>query len=436
MDPLKGSTFQSQVERYLSALSQPVGDRSISAWSWEVGSSPEARSTPAELDDNSVSWLDLPTLGGLDLTQQEAGLDSILGELEGSPVAIDRTALRELLIPDDGQAKADDLRNESSSIANIRKLLTFRVHFLDSSRDDRTHDEIEGPGIGRWRRVGRVFLDPIEIGVGDGWLITCRHPSAEFARAARKGMTDLDKCLPLVGSGEFGSEWEMTEKTWREGVGDSASDLAALFLSQLALGYENGIRRLRTWEETWELELLGLPGQKGADGDSIDGYQEQLANLWFYAYGLRNWLETLRTAAERRSGGPVPSWLPEADSELNELTASRVDSALYSLASQSAEIRSGNQVLDSVRDRCEARAEEARHRDAEERHRELEYIAVLFLVPTLVASVFGSNTWVPGQGTVWGFLLVWSVMVLMTAIALVFVNQRYRKGRGRSSRDR
>jgi hypothetical protein len=435
MDPLKGSPFPSQVERYLFALSQPVGDRSISAWSWEVGSSPEARSTPAQLDVNSVSWLDLPSLGWLEQSQRQSNLEKIHRQLEGSPVAIDLPALEQILVPDDGQARAADLRNEASPSSLVRKVLAFRVHFLDSVRDDRTADEIEGPGIGRRRGVGKVFLDPIEIGVGDGWLITCRHPSAEFARSARKGMVDLNGCLPLMGDSKFGREWEMTEKAWREGVGTDASDLAALFLSQLAIGYEAGVRRLRTWEETWELELLGLPGEKGADADSIDGFQEQLADLWFFAYGLRNWLENLRTSAQRHRGGRAPSWVPEADPELTKLTAESVDLALSGLASLSAEIRSGNQVLDSVRDRCEARAAEARHRDAEERHRELEYIAVLFLVPTLVASVFGSNTWVPGQGTVWGFLLVWSVMVLMTAVALVFVGQRYRKGRGRSSRD-
>lgn len=49
----------------------------------------------------------------------------------------------------------------------------------------------------------------------------------------------------------------------------------------------------------------------------------------------------------------------------------------------------------------------------------LTSITLVISIPTLIASLFGMNTWVPGQGSPWGFLgVVGSSGLISLAVAL------------------
>ncbi len=45
----------------------------------------------------------------------------------------------------------------------------------------------------------------------------------------------------------------------------------------------------------------------------------------------------------------------------------------------------------------------------------LTSITLIISIPTLIASLFGMNTWVPGQGSPWGF---WGVLGSSAVISL------------------
>jgi len=50
--------------------------------------------------------------------------------------------------------------------------------------------------------------------------------------------------------------------------------------------------------------------------------------------------------------------------------------------------------------------------------RRVEIGAAAFLIPTLVVGFYGANTWVPGQGSHWGF---WVMLAALIALSLLGV---------------
>jgi len=92
----------------------------------------------------------------------------------------------------------------------------------------------------------------------------------------------------------------------------------------------------------------------------------------------------------------------------------RVDKALAALARLSETLRQSFGLL-----HLEQTEEQRRH--SERMQHRIEAAAAVFLVPTLIVGFYGANTWVPGQGKLWGFEVMVAVLVMLSLGSLVAV---------------
>jgi hypothetical protein len=110
-------------------------------------------------------------------------------------------------------------------------------------------------------------------------------------------------------------------------------------------------------------------------------------------------------------------------------TSVRADVDLLTMNGIAAQAKSSAEQAQSLARTAELAQQS---RDANERvQQQLEKIAALLLVPTLIAGVFGANTALPGGGAWWGFGVMIALMVV-SGVALYAVLQ----GRGSVTRDR
>jgi Mg2+ and Co2+ transporter CorA len=94
------------------------------------------------------------------------------------------------------------------------------------------------------------------------------------------------------------------------------------------------------------------------------------------------------------------------------------------------------EMADTLRGSFHALHEEQAREKAkaeEENHRRFERWAIVFLVPTFLASLAGANTWVPGEHNIWGFIGLVVAMIVLTLIPLwkLGLLPRWPKPRGR-----
>jgi hypothetical protein len=290
--------------------------------------------------------------------------------------------LEDLLTP-------DDLPDGRSYDESIKLASTFGVV---AERDAESGDR-SAPG-----RVGRLVFQPVEIVSGEGWLVSCWHPTRVFEGSTQSAEE------PAGSSEEI---FEGLAESWRRGRRGSAADLGVAAMHELALGYVPAQRELVLWLEDWEMTLY----KKDEKPD-----EDELYALWGLMTMMRKWLTPLNRPGLRND--PCKAWLPTSDHELVLDLDKRVDRALDGLAKLSETLRGAFGML---------------HVEQEERSaRRLEKLATIFLVPTLVVGFYGANTWLPGQGRHWGFYVMVGVLALLSCATLFGLRTR----RGSRSQDR
>lgn len=183
----------------------------------------------------------------------------------------------------------------------------------------------------------------------------------------------------------------------------TAGDLATLILQELALGYVPARRTLDVWLEEWELDFYRR-------SEHVD--KETLLEVRGAAAILRDWLSPMNPSGLRQD--PAKAWFPgitgtqEHGGYKKALDIDdRIDRSLAGLHGFGDTIRDSFDLLQL------RQAEQQRDRE-ENFQRTISIGGAVILVPTLVAGIAGSNTWVPYEHRVPGFLVM---VVLMTALA-------------------
>jgi hypothetical protein len=246
------------------------------------------------------------------------------------------------------------------------------------------------PERGKAMRSGVLVFQPVELLACREWLLTCWHPIRTFAGA--------DK----VSEGEPGSATAIQEVAdeWCSLENAGAGDLGILIMNRLALDYRATAWKLAGWHEDWELSLYV--------DDALDN-PEELPALWGMMAVLRDWLNPLNRPGLRKL--PDRAWLPNENHDTVVAIDDRIDDTLRQLRNLADSMRASFSLLHVQT------AEEERERKEDSQHR-VELIATAFLVPTLVVGFYGANTWVPGQGRHWGFWVMMTALVVLTAAAV------------------
>jgi CorA-like Mg2+ transporter protein len=366
------------------ATHQPTAAARLTAWAPQGGPrelGPGESPAPSEL-----LWCDL----GDGATVEEA-----LAELGPLCPELDRAMLVELLTPD---ALPED--NEWLG-GQVKLASTCALAFerLDEGPDDDIDD-------------GVVIVQPVELLASERWLISRWHP----ARRIADGPGEDARGEPLLSRGDCEAA---VERRWRNGDGRTAGDLGVLVMHQLALTYAPAERELSSVLEDWELRLY----EGDRTPEQLSAQREALRRLWRLRAVLRDWIAPLNRPGMSLDVEKV--WLPATDHAEAIRVDDRMDRVLDNLTKLGENLRASFHLIHLE--------ESERERDRRELvQRRVEIVAAVFLVPTFIFGLYGSNTWLPGQGSVLGFIVMVLIVVGVT-IGSVLLIQRWQRDRAPGS---
>jgi Mg2+ and Co2+ transporter CorA len=162
---------------------------------------------------------------------------------------------------------------------------------------------------------------------------------------------------------------------------------------------------LQEWVETWELNFARLLGE--ATGDTVQKATVDISNALSLVGEFRR-----RLAAFDQARAPMSdkAWYPDlTDRGEQEQIDSDVATAEKNLSLLFQTVRGDMDLL-------MLRSMGTQQESGERLEEKIGKITALFLVPTLIAGIFGANTRLPGGGQWRGFDLM---VVLMVCSALV-----------------
>ena len=342
----------------------------------------------AQVDTAGIRWFDLPSGGDPDSLQKE-----LIQDCAGLEVPM----LEDLLKPD-GRQPYGKRWNEGA----IRLVSTFAVSSPEKL-----------PRSGWWCSKASTTLvyQPVELLASDQWLLTCWHPTETYQGGSG----------PTGGPGaplQHGSIIEAVLKRLPTPASDSAGDLGVLVMNELALTYAPAYRLLFAALEELEFNLYGnVAGDPGDAQKSFQQVSEGLSDVWGARAVLQDRLTPinipgLADSVEDRA------WLPARDAHEIERVDNQIDRSLKSLGTLSDNLRRSFYNLRLLN--ADA------HRDHREyRQRRIEILAAVFLIPTLIAGVFGANTWIPGENQEWGFIVMIICITILTGLAAFLINKMH-----------
>jgi hypothetical protein len=256
--------------------------------------------------------------------------------------------------------------------------------------------------------AGAVIVQQVELLASETWLITSWH------RARR--LTDADNEMLAADVLDRQECVEAVERRWRSGNGATAGDLGVLVMHELALTYAPAERELRSVLEDWELRLY----EGDRTPEELSDQREALRRLWRLRAVLRDWVAPLNRPGMSLDLDKV--WLPASDHAEAIKVDDRVDRVLDNLATLGEALRSSFHLVHLE--------ESERERDRREQvQRQVELVAAIFIVPTFIFGLYGSNTWLPGQGSRLGFAIMIAIVLAVTGGSVLLL-QRWQRDRG------
>jgi Mg2+ and Co2+ transporter CorA len=254
-------------------------------------------------------------------------------------------------------------------------------------------------------KAGSLVFRPVEIAVGDGWVVIARHKGGVYHGATEIAQTDplpLERLIHDV------------QPAWGRLEAANANDLGMLMLDAMATSYRAAHRELYAWLESWELDFNDRLHQTE---------QETLKDI----RGLLTIMRVRLTALSPAHDRPSEAWFAGAlDDSAAESLDRKLERALRQLDETSEALRSSLQVLTTA-----GTAEQLRlAQDQRERSRQLDdritMITALLLVPTLIVGIYGANTMLPGRDHWAGFGLMLGLIVA-SAVFTLWVVRRARR---------
>jgi hypothetical protein len=281
-----------------------------------------------------------------------------------------------------------------------------KVTYWDQDRRVRTiasfaavaEEDVDDSRVGL---AGRLLFHILELVAADRWIVSSWHPTKVYV-----GAVESDEP-----AGGFEILGDVSDRWLRDGS-TTAGELGTLALYRLAMTYTDTRRILHAWLESWELEFF----RKAAT--DVDPEFSTLIEL----RGLIGQLSKRTRAMKLPRAIQRESWFSGVENigrakEVDEM----LDRALDDFARLAEQVRS---AFDLVQLQVSRRQQSA----SEEVQRSLALIAAVFLVPTLIAGIYGANTKLPGGEKWTGFAAMLVLMLVFSVGAFVWLTHRARRG--------
>ena len=338
---------------------------------------PDEEPTPVDLVDllgesEGVVWLDV------DVTRAEATILS--GALR---VLLDErisdAMVNDLLSADPGLTA--DLETDTTGIRNV---VSFSVAAPES---EVAGDDAEAS------KAGQLEFQLVEFLASSRWIVSCWHErTTGKADDLPRPPEDHAKVIETVAK-----RWTLAGEEFRSG-----GDLGLMIMQELARTYSTSRRVLYAWLDRWEEDFY----------DRLDRTEmSTLIDLRAEIAEFRKRLEVLHRTG--MSANPELIWFAGVT---NLAEARRVEDFIERTL---ADLRALSESLLTSLNLVATVTASRQSEKAEHFQEVVAAIAAVLLVPTLVATIYGANTSLPGENRWWGFAYMILAMAATAAIALL-----------------
>lgn len=267
---------------------------------------------------------------------------------------------------------------------------------------------VEQPGTGSVDRA--LIYEPVELCVGPSWIFSVWHPeTSDVLQGRPPGKSPGDREVV-----------EAIKDAWTSAGGESSGDLGLLLLCEIARRYKAAIRGLQDSFDEWEGRFFAESAAVLADGHAFDDpeHLDRLRALGMELNRLRQALVKFRrfiTPLDVPRRDAAQAWFRDVTlSDVATHTDEMIDESLDRLHHLEEELQGALAALQSLGIAQHLAATQAQLSASERLQRTAELVAAVFLIPTLVAAIYGANTALPGERTWTGF---WVMIILMVSAA-------------------
>lgn len=403
----------------------------LSVWNPGTGMSPER--DPASCDPPGVGevlWFNVEppsaaALGGANVEPAQVGdstaaaptsafelrVRDVSDQLREWCHGLDEEMVRDLL-RQDVQPKVETYGDERDSVRSVSAVAVIARELPDP-------DDYDGV-------TEQLVFQMVEMVVGDGWIVTCWHPSRIFSG------THEETAGPAMLRASFLNH---VEHRWlHDGVADdrdppikTASDLGLYLTRSLVDTYGASHRMLERWVSSWEADFYAALATSVTKEKSqrMKNSAREITDLLAMVGEFRRRLTALQHA---RWATPDRTWFPALsdrdesvlDEEDQSPQASELADRLDSVDKKTTLLSEGIRAdMDLLMLQVSATQQEQNER----LQGYLAKVTGLVLVPTFVAGLFGANTRLPGGGSWVGFDLM-VVLMVVSSIAVYLIMRR------------
>jgi CorA-like Mg2+ transporter protein len=300
------------------------------------------------------------------------------------------------LLVEDIQPKVEPYGDHADG---VRGVSTVAVIAREAEGDDDDPDGISE----------QLIFQLVEMIVGDGWIISCWHPGRIFIDSSH-----VDVSPPLLREPFLAHvRYRWLQESEQE---KTAGDLGLYLARSLVETYGASHRMLQRWVESWEMQFFSNLGDVKVD--TIQHATTEVSNL----LSLVGEFQRRRTAFdEARLATPDKAWFPNLTDWGNGATDGTRQSEQVNALKTLIEVCGKNlkSLFENIRadmDLLMLHSMGTQQKSGERLEKKLKIVTVLFLVPTLIAGVFGANTALPGEHEWRGSGLMLLLMVCLSIV--------------------
>lgn len=335
-----------------ASLPVPAG---VESSLWKQGHQPLELRQLTGTDPSGVVWVHVPR--SIDPGWVQSALQALY---ETEHVEQD---VQDLLTPDDLPKKRMISGEDDIIFASL-----VGVSYRDGlpTRDDGT---------------GPLSFFSVEVLMGDGWLLTCGHQPQPPDEEGSAVLYNLKT--------EIAGQWE-------EAGASTSGDIATFILLKLADTYPAALSRMYGTLDRSERAIY----------EAMDAIENQDLNA------LRRDLSDVGRRIHAMTPGVRP-WFRVSLPALQQVAISTLGEAHRDVQLLGDRIRGSMDLMTSRGVKSQLRLSQEGAERNEELQNQLTLIASVLLVPSVVLSIFGANTELPGRETWFGF----AIMMILTVIA-------------------
>lgn len=398
-DPAGGSAHQDPVHASL----------------WRPGAGARDCAVPLteEVGESDVVWFDVEPVRRegsapeplVELVERRAAelIDQLSPWCPGLELDMVRDLLRE-----DPQPKVDTYGSEHGAVRSVSVVAAIAR-------------EVPEPGAAD-RVVEQVVFQLVEIVVGEGWVLTCWHPSRTYGGGVEEEAVIPVLKVPFLS--HVNHRW-LAEAPDEHAVGSKTSgDLGVYLVRALIDTYDATHRMMERWMAGWEVEFYTtLKDTERAAALRRAG--RELSDFLYMAAEIRRRLTAFQHArwstADRtwfpRVSGHEPGGVRSATAPAQiQALVEELASAKENFDRLSSDIRADMDVL-------MLQNTAVQQENAERVQGYLGRVTALVLVPTLIAGIFGANTRLPGGGA-WSGFEVMVVLMVISGVGVFYAIRR------------